>query len=94
VRGKTAERSCNIACYSTAECQGYVVGVDGKGRVRCFLKKCKWPLVASSTMNASLITQPPKLCRPGQAAVNFNLQYADGRCTQAQSRAREQHMRR
>ena len=40
VKGANAESSCNIACYATPECRAYVLSVDAKGRMKCYLKKC------------------------------------------------------
>ena len=53
---KRAEANCNIQCYSHPECVAFVMGRDGKGRVKCYMKRCAVPLAPSPGANSSLLT--------------------------------------
>jgi len=78
VRGVGAAASCNIACYATSECRGFVLAADPKGRHRCYLKRCDTPIVplASGSTRASNVSvieaATRKVCAQGEPMYSLN----------------------
>ena len=54
---RRAEVNCNVQCYSHPECVAFVMGFDGRGHPKCYMKRCTKPLVVSpGTANTSVLT--------------------------------------
>ena len=76
VRGKNADKNCNIACYAMSECKAYVLALDGKGRLKCHLKSCEKQeeikFQKSAISNSSVLTGMHTPCDPANAVATFN----------------------